>query len=237
MIYLCWDIDGTLLLTNKAGYAALARAAQDYLRLREPYRFTHTLAGCTDSSIIKEIVTSARGKCDSGTAAGLMLTYETYLKEELKKHKGRLMPNVEKTLLYVRDECPDMACCLMTGNTTEGGRLKVAEYGIAEYFDLRLSGYGDLAEKRDDIARILYTRLLTAGKIKSTDQTVFIGDTPLDVMCAEAIGSKCIIVLAGSEYKREDFRDNAPFAFLDELPDDPADFTKLARQAAQSAAS
>ena len=57
MLYLAWDIDGTLLLTNRAGYDALQEAICDYFFRKEPYEFKHTLAGCTDSSIIKEIVT------------------------------------------------------------------------------------------------------------------------------------------------------------------------------------
>ena len=54
MLYLAWDIDGTLLLTNRAGYDALQEATCDYFFRKEPYEFKHTLAGCTDSSIIKE---------------------------------------------------------------------------------------------------------------------------------------------------------------------------------------
>ena len=54
MLYLAWDIDGTLLLTNRAGYDALQEAICDYFFRKEPYEFKHTLAGCTDSSIIKD---------------------------------------------------------------------------------------------------------------------------------------------------------------------------------------
>ena len=118
MLYLAWDIDGTLLLTNRAGYDALQEATCDYFYRKEPYVFKHTLAGCTDSSIIKEIVTDIKGHCTSGWAASLSLKYEMYLKQHLKLHKGRLMPNVEKTLQYLKENAPDVktrrtlpACC------------------------------------------------------------------------------------------------------------------------------
>ena len=88
MLYLAWDIDGTLLLTNRAGYDALQEATCDYFYRKEPYVFKHTLAGCTDSSIIKEIVTDIKGHCTSGWAASLSLKYEMYLKQHLKLHKG-----------------------------------------------------------------------------------------------------------------------------------------------------
>ena len=65
MLYLAWDIDGTLLLTNRAGYDALQEAICDYFFRKEPYEFKHTLAGCTDSSIIKEIVTDIEAQPES----------------------------------------------------------------------------------------------------------------------------------------------------------------------------
>ena len=226
MLYLAWDIDGTLLLTNRAGYDALQEAISDYFFTKEPYVFKHTLAGCTDSSIIKEIVTDIKGSCTSGWAAGLLLKYEMYLKQNLKLHKGHLMPNVEKTLQYIQENNTDITNLLLTGNTTIGARDKVTEYGIARYFDFRHGGYGDLAEERDEVARILYTRLLIDGLIQQdeTDKIIVIGDTPSDAKCAAAIGARCIIVLAGSEYKPEDFSDCPPWKIWEQLPDDPAEF-------------
>jgi len=229
MLYLAWDIDGTLLLTNRAGYDALREAVSDYFFTKEPYQFKHTLAGCTDSSIIKEIVTDIKGRCTSGWAAGLLLKYEMYLKQNLKLHKGYLMPNVEKTLQSIREQEPGITNLLLTGNTTTGARDKVTEYGIAGYFDFRHSAYGDLAEDRDELARILYTRLLVDGLIKQdeTDKIIIIGDTPCDARCAAAIGARCIIILAGSEYGPEDFADSPPWQIWEQLPDDPSEFINL----------
>ena len=41
MRYLCWDIDGTLLLTNNAGLDALNLTIRE--RLGQDYHFTHPL--------------------------------------------------------------------------------------------------------------------------------------------------------------------------------------------------
>ena len=228
MLYIAWDIDGTLLLTNRAGYDALQEAIQDYFFRTEPYVFKHTLAGCTDSAIIKEIVTDIKGHCTSGWAASLMLKYEMYMKRNLKAHKGWLMPNVEKTLQYLREKTPDIGNLLLTGNTLNGARDKLEEYGLAAYFDFHHSAFGDLAEERSELAKILYTRLLNDGLIKSgeTDSIVVIGDTPSDAKCAAAIGARCIIVLAGSEFKKEDFADCPPWKMWEQLPDDPTEFIK-----------
>ncbi|MBQ8919024.1 MAG: HAD hydrolase-like protein [Acidaminococcaceae bacterium] len=226
MIYLAWDIDGTLLLTNRAGYDALQEAISDYFFRKEPYEFKHTLAGCTDSSIIKEIVTDLKGRCTSGWAAALMLKYEMYLKRHLKLHKGHLMPNVENTLQYLSEHAPQVTNLLLTGNTTNGARDKVTEYGIARYFDFRHSAYGDLAEDRDELAKILYTRLLVDGLVKTPDEIIVIGDTPNDAKCAAAIGARCIIILTGSEYRQDDFAAFPPWKIWSRLPDDPEEFLK-----------
>ena len=209
MLYLAWDIDGTLLLTNRAGYDALQEAICDYFFRKEPYEFKHTLAGCTDSSIIKEIVTDIKGHCTSGWAASLMLKYEMYLKSNLKLHKGYLMPNVEKTLRYLSENAPEITNLLLTGNTANGARDKVAEYGIARYFDFRHSSYGDLAEERDEVAKILYTRLLADGLVKAgeTDSILIIGDTPSDSTTVPRgkCGTNCQttrLILSGKSAKR-----------------------------------
>lgn len=226
MVYLAWDIDGTLLLTERAGYDALQEAICDYFFRKEPYVFKHTLAGCTDSSIIKEIVTDIKGRCTSGWAASLMLKYEMNLKRNLKLHKGHLLPNVEKTLDYLSENAPGVVNLLLTGNTTNGARDKLLEYGIAQHFDFRHSAYGDLAEDRDELAKILYTRLLSDGLVKTPEEIIVIGDTPNDAKCAAAIGARCIILLTGSEYKEEDFAAYPPWKLWRQLPDDPAAFAK-----------
>ena len=226
MLYLAWDIDGTLLLTNRAGYDALQEAVCDYFFRKEPYQFKHTLAGCTDSSIIKEIVTDIKGHCTSGWAAALILKYEMYLKRNLKLHKGRLMPNVEKTLQYLKENAPEISNLLLTGNTANAAREKLTEYGIAQHFDFRHSAYGDLAEDRNELSKILYSRLLIDGLVKDTSPIIVIGDTPSDARCAAAIGARCIIVLTGSEFKREDFADCPPWKIWEKLPDDPEEFKK-----------
>ena len=232
MLYLAWDIDGTLLLTNRAGYDALQEAVQEYFHLKEPYQFKHSLAGCTDSSIIKEIVTEIKGRCTSGWAAGLMLTYEMKMKQTLKTHQGSLMPNVANTLTYIKENVPGITNVLMTGNTTGGARDKVTHYGIVSHFDFRHSSYGDLAEERSEVARILYYRLQIDGLVQSPNQLIVIGDTPNDVKCAAAIGARCIVILAGSEFTIEDFTEVNPWKILSRLPDDPAEFISCIQEQA-----
>ena len=233
MRYLCWDIDGTLLLTNNAGLDALNLTIRE--RLGQDYHFTHPLGGTTDSAIVKEVVTALKGRCSSADAAGFLITYSRLLRQQLPTHKGRLMPYVRETLAYIRSQVPEWQNCLLTGNTRDAAVAKLQHYQLAPYFDFSRSVYGDLSEKRDELARILYSRLLGDSCITSPGDLLIIGDTVHDASCAAAIGAPCLIVLAGSSARREDFTELQPWKIIDALPANPADFVRLVNSAAVKA--
>ena len=99
MKYLMWDVDGTLILSGGAGKDAMIKVIKDYYFL-DAFDFTKSLAGRTDSDIIKSVVTRLRGRCNSAEAAGLLIRYHMELPKQLPLHKGRVLKNVEKTLQY-----------------------------------------------------------------------------------------------------------------------------------------
>ncbi len=225
MKYLCWDIDGTLLLTNNAGRDALLEAI--YERYHKTYRFRHSLAGRTDSSIVKEIITDLTGRCTSAAAASLLVTYHKLLQHSLPTHKGRIMPNVKSTLSYLKENRPDWQNCLLTGNTYDAAASKIKYYGLSSYFDFNHSVYGDLSEDRCDLAKILFTRLLADRSITGPQDLLVIGDTIHDAACAQVIKVPCLIVMAGSSAQKADFDRSQPWKIIDRLPEDPFQFGQL----------
>ena len=68
MKYLMWDVDGTLILSGGAGKDAMIKVIKDYYFL-DAFDFNKSLAGRTDSDIIKSVVTRLRGRCNSAEAA------------------------------------------------------------------------------------------------------------------------------------------------------------------------
>ena len=231
MKYLMWDVDGTLVLTGGAGKDAMINVIKDYYFL-DAFDFTQSLAGRTDSDIIKSVVTRLRGRCSSAEAAGLLIRYHMELPKQLPLHKGRVLKNVEKTLQYFSQPQSRYLNCLLTGNTRAGAQEKLAYYNLDKYFSFDHSVFGEVSEKRDELARIAFSRFyLMHNQCFSTEQMFFIGDTPNDVKCAHSIGSRCLIVLDGSGYKREDFAECRPWKIIDALPDDPRDLEKLLDEA------
>lgn len=226
MRYLMWDIDGTLLLSGGAGKDALIKVIKDYYFL-DAFDFTESLAGRTDSEIVKNVVTRLRGRCNSAEAAGILIRYHMELPKQLPLHEGRVLKNVAKTLAYFNRPNTRYCNCLLTGNTSTGAHLKLSYFALDKYFNYQNSIFGEISESREMLAKVALQRLYLQNKNISAKQLIFIGDTPNDVLCANAIGSLCLIVLEGSSYKREDFTQIKPWLIIDSLPDNPADLEKL----------
>ena len=134
MKYLFWDIDGTLLLTGGAGVMAMIDVIKEHYFLKD-FKFDKTLAGRTDSDIIKGAVLQVKGKFNAADAANLLIRYHMALPKHLPQCFGSLLYNVEETLEYFSVPANGYMNCLLTGNTKTGAKLKLAHYGIEKYFD------------------------------------------------------------------------------------------------------
>jgi phosphoglycolate phosphatase-like HAD superfamily hydrolase len=81
-----------------------------------------------------------------------------------------------------------------------GAKTKLGHYGLWEYFlhDGRpLGGFGDHHYDRDDVAREAVAAVAARlGAVDPADVWV-IGDTPLDVRCARAVGARAVTVATG----------------------------------------
>lgn len=231
MKYIFWDIDGTLLLTGLAGADALRAAIKQQFGI-EAFQFSHPLAGATDSQIIKQICIDIKGRCRTFDAANLLINYHRLLPEFLKERHGRLMPNVAETLAYFKG-LAEFKTCLLTGNTATGAYLKLQRYGIDKYFDSHYAVCGELSEDRNELGKIALRRLQVMypeEEISGSD-IFLIGDTPNDIICANAIGARCLAVLAGSSYTKGQLAEHAPWKIIDKLPDEPQELVQLFNEA------
>ena len=100
-------------------------------------------------------------------------------------------------------------------------------YGIAQYFDSRYSACGELSEDRCELAKTAYQRLYLLEPDLTPDNVIIVGDTPNDILCAQAIKARSLIILAGSTYNTEELKSYNPWQIIPELPDDPRDFAAL----------
>ncbi len=215
--YLFWDIDGTLLLTNRAGVFALEEAAEEVLG-HKPDLATMRTAGMTDAEIARDLVGAEH-------VEPFLRAYERLLPERLHLRQGRVLPNVRENLeaLAERDDVVNM---LLTGNVAGGAEAKLRHYGLWQYFGAG-GAYSVEGDDRPAIAR--RARELAAehgGEIPPGERMFVIGDTPHDVHCGQAIGARTVAVATGPGYGLEDLRASEPWAVLEQLPE-PDEFQAL----------
>jgi phosphoglycolate phosphatase-like HAD superfamily hydrolase len=214
--YLFWDIDGTLLLTARAGVIALEQAAEE--ALERPVDLASMLtAGLTDAEICLKIADG-----DSARAAHMLRRYGELLPEALPQRKGQVLPNVRENLdaLSARDDVVNM---LLTGNIASGAEAKLRHYGLWEYFAQTGGAFSVEGSDRASIARAARALL---QEPYDGDRTYVIGDTPHDVSCGKVIGARTLAVATGPGYSLEELQACDPWRALEALPA-PGEFVPM----------
>ncbi len=231
MLILFWDIDGTLLTTNRAGILAWEGATQPFLG-QSPDFSTLETAGLTDIEIAGRILTRFGLPAGLEQVTALVHRYEALLPLRLPERAGQVLPGVREVLDHLRD-CPDVRSFLLTGNTAAGGRAKLRHYGLDGYFD-----HGAFADGAPDRVAIAHRALGLArelvGRELSLTWTYVIGDTPHDIRCAREIGARSVAVASGT-YSVADLRRHEPWCVLERLPDPVAFLDRLRTDAADGA--
>ncbi len=225
MKYILWDIDGTLLLTNLAGVAALKTTIQNLYGL-DNFEFTYGMAGRTDSYIVRKAIEGIKGSCTPEEISHLMHTYARLLPQTLIEKQGHLLPNVKTTLEAIKAQ-PDLTSLLLTGNGELAAHAKLAYFGIEQDFSYEASAFGEISELRDDLSKALWQKLQKMDPSVKKEDVVIMGDTPHDITCAAAVGIRCVIILAGSAYQKEKLESYHPWKIIDKLPENPQDLFTL----------
>lgn len=206
-----WDLDGTLLTTDRAGVAALEDASEHVLGRRADLSGMKT-AGMTDREIAAVVVAHAIGAQDDALAAAFLQHYAAALPDRLEQRRGRVMPNV----LAILDACSrtdGVVVGLLTGNIECGARAKLTSYGIRpETF--AFGGYAEDGLHRTEIGAVAVAR---SGGLDAWDAAYLVGDTPSDVSAGKALDLRTIAVATGV-YTVAELENTGAWVVLDELP-------------------
>ena len=122
--------------------------------------------------------------------------YVECLREEIGDGEHvRVFPGVRR-LLDELARIPTVTLGLLTGNIEEGARTKLAPVGLWEIF--RVGAFGSDDPNRDGLPAVATKRAeALLGKQFVPEDVVIIGDTPLDIQCAKAYGTRVIAVATG----------------------------------------
>jgi len=215
MLACLFDIDGTLLSSGGAGkHAMYAAIASEFgvAQLDDGIPF----AGRTDRAIGRDLLLRHGLEDTPANWRRFVRAYLDHLPRSLVGRPGRVLPGVGSLLERLRKR-GDVAIGLLTGNLRDGAAGKLGHYGIDHYF--AFGGFGDHHLDRNDVAREALTevtRHLPAPV--DLDRIWVIGDTPLDVRCARAIGVRILAVCTGL-HVRSDLEVESPDILLEDLSD------------------
>jgi len=191
-----FDIDGTLVSGGPAKDAFVDAMTDVY---GTPGDFENvSFAGKTDPQIARELLAGA-GLPDEEILDGLERLWEGYLgnlEARLPERPVDVLPGVPE-LLATLAEVDDVGVGLLTGNIADGARLKLSSGGLWGGF--HFGSYGSDHPERDELPSIALERAreLWGDHLVPRDAVV-VGDTPRDVQCGKAGGTRTLAVATGA---------------------------------------
>jgi phosphoglycolate phosphatase len=195
---LLFDIDGTLIHGGGAGKRALVRAFERIYGRSDWLDFP--LGGMTDLLIVRQAL--ERGGRQDDPVERVLASYVELLREEIPVSPRYetcpgVVPLLERLSDAARREETAVALGLGTGNVEAGARIKLERLDLNRYF--AFGGFGSDHAERAELLRIGAARgAARLGAPLDACRVVVIGDTPLDVAAALAIGAECVGVATGS---------------------------------------
>ena len=200
-----FDIDGTLIHTGGAGVKAFAKVFATEFNAHhgvERMRF----AGRTDTSLVREFFGLHGIPPTPENFSRFFTPFVHWLDHILAHSRTEECPGVRQWLRELRALPLPPLTGLLTGNIRLGAEIKLRHFNLWQEFEL--GGFADDHEDRDQIAHAARRRgrLRLDGALRG-EEILVIGDTPLDIRCARAIGAKVLAVATGGasleELKRQ----------------------------------
>jgi len=191
-----FDIDGTLVDCGGQARRAFADALLHVVGTTGGLE-TYDFSGKLDPRIVVDLL-AGMGMSDERVTATLPQVREAYLERlerSLLVERMRLLPGVAGLLrsLAGRD---DVTLGLLTGNWERGARIKLSRFDLNRYFSF--GSFGDDAFDRHDLPPVALERAgNAAGRAFAAEETLIVGDSLLDISCAQAHGIPCLAVATG----------------------------------------
>lgn len=192
---LLFDIDGTLLSGGPAKDAFHEGLLQVFGTAGpiESWEFS----GKTDPQIARELLREA-GLDDGRIDAGFPELWQLYLSGLEARVEGRPFRSLAgvTALLDALESESWARLGLLTGNLEGGARVKLNSAGIRTSFPV--GAFGSDREERNDLPPVAMTRAReTWGDSVAAGDVVVVGDTPRDIECGRAHGTRTLGVATG----------------------------------------
>lgn len=216
-----FDIDGTLLLSDRAGRRSMELALEAVFGRRGPTNYNY--GGKTDRLIVRETM-RLEGVDDATIDARMPDVIDRYLTGlrallDDGVHRARTLPGVTDLLTAIEAQ-DGLVLGLLTGNVVEGAAVKLRAVKV-DHARFKVAAYGSDHEDRPMLPSIARERASAfLGCEVSGDQLVIIGDTPADLTCGLGVGARAIGVATGG-FAVAELEEHAPRAVFADLSDTP----------------
>ncbi|GAA3637005.1 HAD family hydrolase [Microlunatus ginsengisoli] len=187
-----WDVDHTLI--ENAGVSKEIYAAA-YLELTG-IAPTHSAVteGRTDPDIMADLLRSHASPEVAWDRVETALRYAGARHRQALADRGWVLPGVHELLIALADA--GTAQTIVSGNIRANAEVKVAGFGLLDWLDLDIGGYGSDSRDRAELVSLAKSRAARKYAHSRIDATV-IGDTPRDVEAAHRGGARVLAVASG----------------------------------------
>jgi len=215
MISLLFDVDGTLLRVTGGVSRAAAHAVSTVTG--QPLSTEGvSFSGRTDPNIFRDVLRASGVAEPDAVLDDVLAAYAEAARDTIRPADVEVLPGV-RSLLAALAERDDVVLGLLTGNVEPVAYHKLRSADLAAPFSVGAFGsdHGDRAA----LPALAIRRLEDAsGHPLSSERAVVIGDTPRDVACARAAGSRVVAVCTGRN-GRSDLQPHGPDLLFDDLRD------------------
>lgn len=190
-----FDIDGTLLRTERVGVAAMLRAFTE-IHGERGFSFEGIeIAGALDGLLFERIMTHHGLPAHDEAHRHFQQVYRNELARALTPDRVRQMPGAAD--LAQRLAARGAATGLLTGNYRETALIKIRAAGYDErHFPFGAFG-ADGPSRRHLTPVAIACAAAHHGRSFEPARVTIIGDTPLDIDCAKAHGCRAVGVATG----------------------------------------
>ncbi len=190
-----FDIDGTLIRTGGAGMRAFAKVFATEFNALDGFERLK-FSGRTDLSLIREFFGFHNIPVTPENLQRFFDRYPFWLEQFLRQGQAKVCPGVREFIHGLQALPQPPLLGLLTGNIRLGAEIKLRHLHLWETF--ATGAFADDHEERSQIAAIARRRGSEILREELRDEQVLVvGDTPLDIRCARAIGAKVLAVATG----------------------------------------
>jgi phosphoglycolate phosphatase len=226
-VLILFDIDGTLVPGRpQAHQDALNRALAEVYGIEagegenpvgdaQPW-------GKTDRQIVRDVL-RPRGLSDGHVDAGLEALERRACELHAANREPRLAGQPRETAAAALEALRGAGhrLALLTGNLEPIAWQKMELCRLDAYFERGQGAFGSDAEHRPELVPLARRRAGDDGRPHPREDTILVGDTPLDVAAAHADGVRCVAI-TGHRFGRAELTDSGADEVIDDLMELPA---------------